>query len=174
MRRSARALAVLCAAVAALSIQAVSAAAEESAVIGRLNPTTGQATLFTDRLKKTFPDGGPIDEAYLQQRQDGQGWVLVRAGRLNDVAASCWTEVFHVGQQGNDLVLSTQLVPAFSCAEVEDRCKPSGVYPVLCIPTADGTNCACRPPGFAAPAATPKCEKVLEVLTTSIWDIVWH
>jgi hypothetical protein len=58
MRSNIRALAVLCAAVAALSIEAASAAAEDSVVIGRLNPATEQATLFADRLKRTFPDGG--------------------------------------------------------------------------------------------------------------------
>ena len=174
MQFRARALAVLCAAAAVLPFQAAPAAAEESVVIGHLNETTGEATLFSARLKKAFPDGGPIKEAYLKQRANGQGWILVRAGTLNDAASTCWSEIFHVGLEGNDFVLTEHLVPLFSCEEVEDRCKPSGFNPVLCIPTTDETNCACRPPQYAAPATGPKCKKVYEWLSTSIWDIVLH
>jgi hypothetical protein len=71
-------------------------------------------------------------------------------------------------------VLTEHLVPLFSCEEVEERCKPSGMYPVACLLTPDETNCACRPATFAAPAPTPRCKKVYETISTSIWDIVWH
>jgi len=173
MRTRIAALAVLLCTAAAFAMDASPAAAEETVVIGRLNPTTGQATLYTDRLRKTFPDGGSIKEAYLQKRANGD-WVLVRAGTLADATSTCWSEIFHTGLEGNDFVLTEHLVPVFSCAEVEDRCKPSGMNPVLCIPTSDEQNCACRPPQFAAPAPSPKCKKVYEWLSTSLWDIVLH
>jgi len=65
-------------ALVALTPASVAGAAEKH-VIGKLSKDGKRASLRTAMLKKTFPDGGPIDGFRVERRADG--YQLLRLGR---------------------------------------------------------------------------------------------
>ena len=151
-----------------------SLAAAESAVVGSVNPFTGQATLLTDRLKTEFPDGGSIRQLYAVARGGdiSNGFVLVRAGRR--ASGGCHTEVIalHRTEAENLLFLTATPVLLFTCEEIDDRCRPDE-GPVLCMPNAAHTACGCLPAFAAAPAPSPKCQKTFSFpWTLALSDVV--
>ena len=162
--------AVLCSALSAMA----SAAAAADVVVGSVDGITGEATLMTDLFKTTFPDGGPILRVSVKARTDiSNGFLLVRAGRT--ASGTCHTEVTPLGVDGDRVTLSLTPVLMFNCDEIEERCRPEGMYPVLCMPDITNTTCQCRPGFAAAPSETPRCEKTYALpWPLRIEDILWR
>jgi hypothetical protein len=170
-----RTFAVLISVLVSMSVWAPSFLAAADAVIGSVNPTTGQTTLFTDRLKTQFPDGGPIAHLYLVARPNPPGgYALVRAGRL--ATGACHTELIAVQVSGNDVVLPRLVRTLFSCEDIDGRCHPKPDNPpVFCVVDDAVTGCACKPSQFAANPPGPDCERVNELLwNLERVDIVWQ
>jgi hypothetical protein len=157
---------MLSAAVVSMAVASRPSAAAEAVVIGSVNPATGQTTLLTDKLKKSFPDGGPIAHLYLlAQPGGGGGHALVRAGR--DAEGDCHTELIATETVGTDVILREPLRPLYTCEEVENNCRPKPGLVVFCVPADDTpTGCGCRPAFAVAPTPGPRCERVD--------DPLWH
>ena len=88
-------------------------AAEESTpvLIGSVNPTTREITIFQDLLVAKFLDGGPIQHLY-GQHDKSKGFFLVRAGK--SIAGECVTETFKLTRLSNNgLVLASRFSPVW-------------------------------------------------------------
>lgn len=131
---------VLAAAVAVITPGPVFA---DDALVGSVNPTTGQATLFTDLLRTEFPDGGPIFRLYAVAREGdpANGFVLVRAGKL--ASGECHAEAIALQREGSRLLLPRIIEMLFTCVEGDNGCDtPTDTR--LCIVNNAGTGCVCK------------------------------
>jgi|GEM_PF-6108789 len=80
-------------------------------LIGSVNPTTREMSIFRDLLVDRFPDGGPIQHLY-GQHDATQGFFLVRAGK--SASGACVTETFTLTRVANNgLVLASQFSPVW-------------------------------------------------------------
>ena len=91
---------------------AVQAAEEPVPVlIGSVNPTTREITIFQDLLVDQFLDGGPIQHLYGQYDKN-KGFFLVRAGK--SLVGDCVTETFKLTRLSNNgLVLASRFSPVW-------------------------------------------------------------
>jgi hypothetical protein len=80
-------------------------------LIGSVNPTTREISIFRDLLVDRFPDGGPIQHLY-GQYDATKGFFLVRAGK--SASGACVTETFKLTRLANNgLVLASEFSPVW-------------------------------------------------------------
>lgn len=63
-----------------------------NAVVGSVNPETGEATVYQNRMVQQFQDGTPIKNIYARYFASSQRYLLIRSGKSADGA--CQTEAF--------------------------------------------------------------------------------
>lgn len=99
---------------------------------------TGAIVILEDRLRKTFPDGGPIRDFRVEKLIDG--YNLIRVG--NEADGTCRTEAFPLVHSEYTLNLALdELARRLYCRST--TCETSGGVKGECQPSFSKQSCPC-------------------------------